>query len=292
MDGILLVNKPKNMTSHDVVNIVRRAYKTKKVGHTGTLDPDATGLLVLGINNGTKIMQYLNNDEKIYQATICFGTSTDTLDKTGEIVEEQDVTIIESIDEIIASFKGNYIQIPPMYSAIKYKGKKLYEYARKGIIIDDLPERTIEVFDITRNSDIIYKDKRAYVDYTVHASKGLYVRTLSYDIGQKCGYPAHNYDLHRIKAGTFDVKDSYSLDEIKEGTSSLISLSDALSFMNTLIMPERLRHHIKNGMAISLQEFDEPVLTKIIDDQGNLLAIYDKHPTESKMKAQNIFYKD
>ena len=179
-----------------------------------------------------------------------------------------------------------------MYSAIKYKGKKLYEYARKGIVIEDLPKRFIEVFDITRNSDIIYKDNRAYVDYIVHASKGLYVRTLSYDIGKQCGYPAHNYDLHRIQAGSFDVKDSFTIDEINDGKSSLISLSKALSFMNTLVLPEHLHHHIKNGMAISLQEFTEPVLTKITDEQDNVLAIYDKHPTELKMKAQNIFYKD
>lgn len=292
MDGILLINKPKDMTSHDVVNIVRKVYQTKKVGHTGTLDPDATGLLVLGINNGTKIMQYLNSDEKTYQATICIGIATDTLDKTGEIIDQKPVQPIADIDTIITSFQGEYIQIPPMYSAIKYQGKKLYEYARKGIVIEDRPHRRVDIFDIHRTSDVVYSNNCAYVDYIVHGSKGLYVRTLSHDIGQKCGYPAHNYDLHRIQAGSFNVRDSYTIEQIKQSESRLISLSDALEFMNTKVLHDGILNHVKHGMAISLTEFDEAVLTKIVDENHQLVAIYDKHPTEHKMKAQNIFYKD
>ena len=289
MNGILLVNKPKDYTSHDVINVLRGILKTRKVGHTGTLDPDATGVLVVGINKGTKIMKYLNNDEKTYQSRVLLGKSTDTLDKTGTVINEKKVTKIDQLSDVIASFKGKYTQTPPMYSAIKYKGKRLYEYARKGIVIDDIPSRVIDIFDIKQINDIIYSGDIAYFDYIVHSSKGLYVRTLSYDIGAKLGYPAHNYDLNRLKAGQFSVEDSYTLDEIEAGNFKMISLSDALSYMNKLVIPQELLHHVQNGMAISLKYFDEYSLTRLVDEDDNLLAIYDKHPTEPKMKAINVF---
>lgn len=292
MNGILLVNKPIGYTSHDVIAVLRKVLNTKKLGHTGTLDPDASGLLVVGVNKGTKIMKYLNNDEKTYIAKACIGISTDTLDKTGEVIEQKEVTEINDIDTVIESFKGIYTQTPPMYSAIKYKGKRLYEYARKGIVIDDIPSRDIFVYSIKRMSDIVYKDACAYFDYEVHASKGLYVRTLSYDIGKKLGYPAHNYDLHRSKAGKFNIKDSYTLDEIKEGNYTIISMSDALNHLPSIIINPDIEKHIKNGMAISTKQFEKLTLTRIIDKDNNLLALYDKHPTEHKMKAQNNFTGD
>ena len=292
MNGILLVDKPKDFTSHDVINVLRGVLKTKKLGHTGTLDPDATGVLVVGVNKGTKVMRYLNNDEKVYNARVCIGISTNTLDKTGEVVEKAEVNKLENVDEIIKSFLGTYTQTPPMYSAIKYKGKRLYEYARKGIVIDDIPSRDIEIFDIKRISDIIYEDGLAYFDYSVHSSKGLYVRTLSYDIGKLLGYPAHNYELRRLKAGKFTIEDSYSLDEIKKGNFKLITLNDALSDLETLVINDEFKHHVKNGMAISLRYFKKHTLTKIIDNDGTLLAIYDKHPSEGKMRAINVYPKE
>ena len=292
MDGILVVHKPIDYTSHDIISILRGMLKTRKLGHTGTLDPDASGVLVVGVNKGTKIMKYLNNDEKTYIARVCIGVSTDTLDKTGEVLEKKTVTKLQEVDQIIQSFKGTYTQTPPMYSAIKYKGKRLYEYARKGIIIDDIPSRDIEIFDIKRVSDIIYEDGCAYFDYLVHSSKGLYVRTLSYDIGKLLGYPAHNYNLHRTQAGKFTIEQAYTLEQIEKGEYNLISMSDSLSFMNTLLINDEISHHVQNGMAISLRQFSEPVLTKIVDKDGYLMAIYDKHETEHKMKAQNIFHKE
>lgn len=292
MNGILLVDKPKDFTSHDVINVLRGILKTRKLGHTGTLDPDATGVLVVGVNKGTKIMKYLNNDEKIYQARVCIGISTDTLDKTGSVLDEVKVSKLENTDEIIKSFLGTYTQTPPMYSAIKYKGKRLYEYARQGIVIEDIPSRDIEIFDIKRISDIIYEDGLAYFDYLVQSSKGLYVRTLSYDIGKLLGYPAHNYELRRLKAGKFDISNSYTLNQIQEGDYKLISLNDALSNLETLVIKDEFRNHVKNGMAISLRYFDKYALTKIIDTDGILLAIYDKHPTEGKMKAVNVYPKE
>jgi len=289
MDGILIVNKPKDFTSHDVISVLRGMLKTRKLGHTGTLDPDATGVLVVGVNKGTKIMKFLNNDEKIYQATVAIGLSTDTLDKTGEVIDSKPVSKLEEVDQTIQPFLGIYTQTPPSYSAIKYKRKRLYEYARQGIVIEDIPSRDIEIFDIKRINDIIYKDNVAYFDYIVHASKGLYVRTLSYDIGKKLGYPAHNYDLHRIKAGQFEISDSYTLDQIQKGEYTIISMSDALSYMELKVIDDDIAHHVENGMAISLKHFKNAALTRIVNTDGDLLAIYDKHPTESKMKAINVF---
>jgi tRNA pseudouridine55 synthase len=126
----------------------------------------------------------------------------------------------------------------------------------------------------------------------VYASKELYVRTLSYDIGKKCGYPAYNYELHRVKAGIFDIKDAYTFDDLENNNYSFISLSDSLPNMQTIILNERIQHHVKNGMAISLREFKEPVMTKIIDQNNTLLAIYDKHPEEPKMKALSVFHQE
>lgn len=292
MNGILLVNKPKNYTSHDIIAILRGMLKTRKLGHTGTLDPDATGVLVVGVNKGTKIMKYLNNDEKTYIARVCIGISTDTLDKTGNIVKELPVSELQNVDEVIKSFKGTYTQTPPMYSAIKYNGKRLYEYAREGIVIDDIPSRDIEVYNIERLSDIEYENGCAYFDYVVHASKGLYVRTLSYDIGKKLGYPAHNFELHRTKAGKFGIEDSFTLEEIEKGDYTLISMSDSLNHMPALLINDAIAHHVKNGMAISIKQFAKPTITRIIDNDNNLLAIYDKHETEYKMKALSVFPKD
>jgi tRNA pseudouridine55 synthase len=292
MDGILIVNKPVNYTSHDIISILRGILKTRKLGHTGTLDPDASGVLVVGVNKGTKIMKYLNNDEKVYIAKACIGISTDTLDKTGNILETKDVTVLEDAQEVVQSFKGIYTQTPPMYSAIKYKGKRLYEYARQGIVIDDIPSRDIEIKSIELIGDIKYINGVAFLTYQVHASKGLYVRTLSYDIGKKLGYPAHNYDLERIQAGQFKIRQAYTLEDIEKGNYELISLSDSLSHMETLVINDEIAHHVKNGMAISIKQFKAPVLTKIVDKDNTLLAIYDKHPTEYKMKALSVFPKE
>jgi len=288
MNGILLVNKPKGYTSHDVINVLRGILKTRKLGHTGTLDPDATGILVVGVNRGTKIMKFLNNDEKEYQATVLIGKSTDTQDKTGTIIEEKEVKMLENVDEIVKSFLGTYTQTPPMYSAVRYKGKKLYEYARQGIIINDIESRDIEIFSIKRTNEVKYIDDYASFQYSVHSSKGLYVRTLSQDIGKKLGYPAHNLELHRTKAGIFDVKDSYTLEDIKDSNYKLISLSNALSSFSKLLINDEIKKYVKNGMPIPLKHFKNHSITRIVDKDDNLLAIYDLHQTEPKMKALNI----
>lgn len=292
MDGILLINKPKDFSSHDVVAVLRGILKTRKIGHTGTLDPDATGLLVVGVGLGTKIMRFLNQDSKTYEAVICIGKATDTLDEAGEVIEEKSVEHIDNFDDVLNSFKGDIVQIPPMYSAIKYQGKRLYEYARKGIDIPDRPKRDIHIYDIDRTSELTYENNCAYVSYKVKGSKGFYVRTLSHDIARKCGYPGYNKTLNRLQAGQFNVTDALTLEEMREGNYSFISLSDALSHMPLLEADAFILNEIKYGRMLPLKYFENTEDTRIINKDNELLAIYTKHPTKPMMKALNVFYKD
>lgn len=292
MDGILLLDKPKGMSSHDVVNLVRRAYHTKKVGHAGTLDPDATGILVIGVNKGTKILQYLTADDKVYEATICFGAVTDTLDHTGEILLEEPVEDISNFEYVLSSFEGKYEQTPPMFSAIKYKGKRLYEYAREGIEIEDRPSRTITIHSIESIGDITYQENRAYASYRVHGSKGLYVRTLSYDIGASLGILAYNYALNRVRSGRFLLEESYSIEDLKQGDTVLLSLTDALCNYPKVVATKEMEEDVSHGRTLSLEHFETPTLTRIVDQNDILLALYDKHPTKDVMKAKNVFMKD
>lgn len=292
MNGILLLHKPKGLTSHDVVDLVRNAYKTKKVGHAGTLDPDATGLLVIGVNAGTRILQYLTAVDKVYEATICFGAVTDTLDNTGDILLEEPVDDLSDYERVLASFVGEYTQTPPMFSAVKYKGKRLYEYARDGIDIPDRPSRDIVIHSIEPIGDIEYKDERAYASYRVHGSKGLYVRTLSYDIGAALGIPAYNYDLCRVRSGRFLLEESYSLEDLEQGETVLLSLTDALCHLPKLDASDTMKADIRHGRYLALDEFEKHTLTRIVDEDNTLLALYDKHPTKDVMKAQIVFMKD
>ncbi len=293
MDGVLLIDKPIGMTSHDVVNIVRKVYNTKRVGHAGTLDPDASGLLVLGINQGTRILEYLTNNSKVYDATICFGVSTDTLDAKGNIIATKDITdsTLQNVIEVINSFRGEYQQIPPMYSAIKINGKKLYEYARKGIEIER-KARTINIYDIDALCDVVYKDKKAYIDYRVKASKGLYVRTLSYDIGQKLNVPAHNYALRRIASGRFLLEEAYKIEDVKNNSAKLLSLTRALCHLPKITVKPSQEKIVLNGGHLPISFFPSATLSRVVDKDDNLLALYEKHPTKQVMKAVKVFHKE
>jgi tRNA pseudouridine55 synthase len=291
MDGVLLLDKPRGMTSHDVVNLVRQVYQTKKVGHAGTLDPDATGLLVIGINQGTRILEYLTAADKIYEATICFGIATDTLDAEGEVVYEKEVKDLPNLEQVITSFKGEYEQIPPMYSAIKIKGKKLYEYARKGIEVPR-PSRTINIYDIQMISKVRFEEKKAYVTYRVKGSKGLYVRTLSHDIGAKLEVPAHNHSLRRVASGRFLIEEAYSIDELKRGEAKLMSLTSALCHLPKVTIKPSRENIVKNGGHLPLSMFVTTKLTRVVNQNDQLLALYEKHPNKQVMKAVKVFHKE
>jgi len=209
--GILLVDKPVEWTSHDVVNCVRRRFKIKKVGHCGTLDPNATGLLVLLLGRATKLSQKLMVQDKTYSGTMRLGAETTTQDAEGDVVSTGDYSEItpEHVREVAADFVGEIMQTPPMVSAVKVDGKPLYKLARKGEVVErDARAVTVHYLDITR---IELPD----VDLEVRCSKGTYVRTICHDIGARLGCGAHLLSLRRLRSGDFDVKDAVTIDTIK-----------------------------------------------------------------------------
>lgn len=243
-DGILIINKEKDMTSHDVVAKARKILYTKKVGHTGTLDPMATGVLVLCIGAATKLVDYLTCDEKIYDVEMQLGIRTDTGDITGNIIDEKNVPDMTEFKEIFKTFIGKQKQIPPMYSAIKKDGVKLYELARKGIEIER-EARDIEIFDIYNISDI----NESKIRFSVHCSKGTYIRVLCEDIATKLGTVATMTALNRTKTGKFSIYDAKYIDEISVET--IIPMENILE--NNFEIKEEMINKLINGMTIKCE---------------------------------------
>ena len=218
MNGIILIDKPKDYTSHDIVAIVKKISK-EKVGHTGTLDPIATGVLPLLIGKATGISKYLINHDKTYVATLKLGIKTDTADSEGKIIEEKEVSAVsdEEVIKVLNSMIGKQTQIPPMYSAIKVNGKKLYEYAREGKTVD-VKERNIEIYNMKLLELNITEAK---IVFEVSCSKGTYIRTVCEEIAKRLNTVGYMKELRRIKVGEFDIKDTVSIEEIKNNESLL-----------------------------------------------------------------------
>ncbi len=212
MNGIINVLKPPGMTSHDVVSFMRKVLNIKKIGHTGTLDPEAAGVLPICIGKATKVAQYLTDKQKRYRANIKFGTVTDTYDSYGEIIRESGQVSIEPkvLEEILKSFTGTISQRPPIYSALKVKGKKLYEYAREGKEVQ-IEERPVDIYELKLVG--MEAEDEAMID--VLCSKGTYIRTLCYDIGEALGCGAYMSQLVRLGSSPFTIEDSNTLEEIK-----------------------------------------------------------------------------
>jgi len=209
-DGAVLIDKPAGPTSHDVVDAIRRAFRLEKVGHCGTLDPNATGLLIIVLGKGTKLSEKLMSDDKVYEGTIKFGETTDSYDADGELVASLPVMpmTLEEINEAAATFQGDLMQLPPMVSAVKIKGVPLYKLARKGIEVERKP-RLIHVysFRFSRYDEPIGQFRAA-------CTKGAYVRALAHELGQKIGCGAHLATLRRVVSGKFDVKDSIPFEDV------------------------------------------------------------------------------
>ena len=270
MDGIIVINKPKDYTSRDVVNVISKKLNTKKIGHTGTLDPLATGVLVLCINKGLKLVELLTSNDKEYIAKIKLGIETDTLDITGNIINKKDMNISkEETINVLNSFKGKSKQQVPKYSAIKIKGKKLYEYARQNIEIE-LPFREIEVFDIELISDI--KDNEFTIKVSV--SKGTYIRSLIRDIGYKLNGYATMLELERTKQGKFSLNDSYTLKDIENDNYKVIPIQEVLSNIKQIKVKDKLLFQIKNGVILNKDYQDNLILFK--DINNNPIALYKK----------------
>lgn len=266
MNGILLVNKPIEWTSRDVVNKLTKIYKTKKIGHTGTLDPIATGVLVVCIGNTTKLCELLTSEYKEYIATIKLGIKTDTLDTTGNIVEKKDYNVDEKkIIEVLNSFQGESIQTTPIYSAVKVNGKKLYEYAREGKEVE-LPKRNINITNIEL---ISYKNDEIVFKTTV--SKGTYIRALIDDICTKLNTVGAMSSLIRTKQGIFTIEDSYTLEEIESGKEKILPIEEALSTIENIDITEEQYNKIKNG-AIIKKEFKEDIAC--LKYKNKIVAIY------------------
>jgi len=210
LDGALLIDKPAGPTSHDVVDVIRCFFGIKKVGHAGTLDPNATGLLVLLLGRGTKLSEKLMGTDKVYEGTIRFGSTTDSFDSAGKVIESKPVPeiTVDSINELARSFVGDIMQTPPMVSAVKQNGVPLYKLARKGIEVER-KERLIHVY---RFKFIDYHEPDAF--FEVACTKGTYVRTLAHDLGQKVGCGAHLSQLRRTVSGELNVADAIELEEL------------------------------------------------------------------------------
>ena len=211
VDGILVVDKPMDWTSYDVVNCVKRRFNVEKVGHCGTLDPIATGLLVILLGKATKFQDQFMGQDKVYAATMRLGVETDSEDRTGQVIATADCSSVTEaqIREIAAAFIGPQMQTPPMVSAIKLHGQPLYKLARKGQTVERQPrEITIHSFDITR---IALPD----VDFTVRCTKGTYVRTICADFGRRLGCGAHMLELRRLQSGNFNLDNAVTIDQIK-----------------------------------------------------------------------------
>ena len=231
MNGIIVVNKPSGMTSHDVVNKIRKILHTKKVGHTGTLDPLASGVLVICVNQATKIANFLESDDKVYECTVLLGRSTDTFDIEGKTIQEEkniDITA-EKIDEVLSQFIGEQEQVPPIYSAIKVDGKKLYQYAREGKEVKIEPRKII-IHSIVRCSDLIKKDEQILFKFKTHVSKGTYIRSLVHDIGNKLNIPCCMSKLIRLQSGVFKIEESNKIEEIEVGNYHLINMCNSITF--------------------------------------------------------------
>ncbi len=294
MDGILLLNKPKGMTSHDCVFKVRKLVKMKKVGHTGTLDPDVSGVLPICLGRATKIVEYVTAANKTYEGEVKLGFSTTTEDASGEVVDEKKVDRVITIDEVLNvlhSLTGEIIQTPPMYSAVKVNGKRLYEYARQGMVIER-PSRKITIHKLELLSDIVHTNHTVSFRFRVTCSKGTYVRTLAVQIGEKLGYPSHMSDLIRVSSGEFKLQQCMTLEElenlVKDGRiqEHLLSIEDALSHLPKLIINDKVAEKVKNGSVLPVpQELNqiqvgEPIAVLY---NGDILAIYQRHPEKPNL---------
>lgn len=283
MNGIIVVDKPKDWTSQDVLTKIKRILKLQKVGHVGTLDPLATGVLVVLVNEATKLSDYLMTDNKEYLSEIAIGQATDTEDVTGKITDTKKVGEILQVDEVLQSLKGVISQIPPMYSSIHHEGKKLYELARKGITIDRDP-REIEIYDIKRTSDIIYENDMAKFSFLTSVSKGTYIRSLCVEIGNRLNYPAYMNELRRTKSGVFSLDQACSISDIENGNFQLLDMVTVFQGKTIIEVDGELEKKVKNGMKVLINAKDDLV---IFTKNKQLLAIYEKD--EKVYRAKRVW---
>lgn len=288
MNGILLVNKKENWTSRDVVNKVGKILGTKKVGHTGTLDPLATGVLVLCIESATKLNEILTSTYKEYEAEITLGLLTDTLDITGNELKEEKVKVNkEQILEALNKMTGKYVQEVPIYSAVKVNGRKLYEYARAGESVE-LPKREVDIKELELIGNIKYTDNKTIFNIRCLVSKGTYIRALVNDIGNSLNTIGVMSKLTRTKQGKFKLENCYKIEDIESGNYKLISIAEALNNFPKVVVDGYLENLIKNGAVINDEWKQEHIL--FIDKNNCLLALYKSYDKDkTKLKPWKMF---
>lgn len=297
LNGVINVYKEKGFTSHDVVAKLRGILKQKKIGHTGTLDPDAEGVLPVCLGKGTKLCDMLTDKDKTYEVTLLLGVSTDTQDTSGTLIERKAVEVTPiDVEQVILSFIGDYEQIPPMYSALKVNGKKLYELAREGKEIERSP-RLVHIRNIK-----ITEMKLPYVKMTVECSKGTYMRTLCYDIGVKLGCGGCMDGLLRTRVSYFQISESLTLSQIeelrdKEQLDTVIIPIDAVFHeYPKCVVAKEYNHLIYNGNIFSMINLtmhdpeitDHPV--RVFDETGNFIGIYRYDYENGYFKIVKMFY--
>ena len=282
MDGIIVINKPKGITSREVVNKVCKLLNTKKVGHTGTLDPIATGVLVLCVGKATKLVETLTSNDKEYVATVKLGILTDTLDTDGTIIEKKQASLDKNeLENVLKSFIGMYNQEVPIYSAVKINGKKLYEYAREKKEVM-LPKRMVEIKDIK-----LLELNNNYYKFKVSVSKGTYIRSLIKDINDKLGEIGVMSDLVRTKQGKFSINNSYTLENMENNNYNVLTITDVLKDENCVIIDSTLFKQVKNGAIIN-NKYNTDMVTFIYKD--NVVAIYKTYDKDkNKMKPYKMF---
>lgn len=272
MNGIIVINKPKDYTSRDIVNIVSKKLNTKKVGHTGTLDPLATGVLVLPIGRALKVSELLTSNTKEYIAEVILGYETDMLDITGTEIKRNIPSVTkEELLKVLKSYIGKYNQEVPLYSAVKVGGRKLYEYARSGTPVTP-PSKEVEVYSLELISDL--KHINGAVEFTIRCevSKGTYIRSLIRDIAYSLNTYGTMKNLIRTRQGIFTLKDAYTLKDIEENNYKLLSIKECLSNIKTTVIEEPLLTKVKNGMV--LDKFFKENMSLLLDKEGKEIAIY------------------
>ena len=272
--GIIIINKPVGGSSHKCVSIARRALNMKKIGHTGTLDPEASGVLPLLVGKATRAADFLTAEDKCYRAGILLGTKTDTLDLSGTVLEKNNVDLPEEkVREVVKSFEGDSMQIPPMYSAISVNGQRLYSLARQGIEIER-KARPITIYSI----DIV-SISLPHVVIDVHCSKGTYIRSLAADIGEALGVGGTIESLERTRCGSFSIENSVTPDELislcekGEAQSVILPVDSFFSNLREIRLDKKSAERVKNGVPIYYKVETQNELFRIYDEKGEFIAL-------------------
>ncbi|MFN4213197.1 MULTISPECIES: tRNA pseudouridine(55) synthase TruB [Exiguobacterium] len=280
--GVLILDKDSGMTSHDCVFKLRKLFQTKKVGHTGTLDPEVTGVLPICLGRATKLSRFLTDEGKRYEAEVTIGTATMTEDAHSEVVDSRLVDIeaftSDEIDQVLQALTGRIEQIPPYYSAVKVNGKKLYEYARKGQTVER-PRRMVVIHRLTRTSEPVFADGVCRFQIDVECGKGTFIRTLAVQIGEALGYPAHMSDLRRTRSGSFDATDAVNLETlqaletVEERMQYLIPLEEVIKRWPAMTIPGNRERYIRNGGKLNDVSLEFELFT-VYNEEGIPLALY------------------